>query len=85
MLIDTICERREAEVAGMPYHAIDLYCSALDTHRHDVSSAMDYGTEDDVRNALCAYIDRNGYSPDLKTYIRSRVWLTDDYTHFTSH
>lgn len=51
----------------------------------DIARAMDGGTEEDVKRALCEYIDRNGYNPGIKKYINSRDWLKpytmdDDYT-----
>ena len=51
----------------------------------DIARAMDGGTEEDVKRALCEYIDSNGYNPGIKKYINSRDWLTpstmeDDYT-----
>lgn len=42
---------------------------------HDITRAMDMGTETDVRKALCAYIDEQGYNPAIKDYINSRQWL----------
>lgn len=41
----------------------------------DISRAMDYGTEEDVKKALCDYIDNNEYNPEIKKYIRSKEWM----------
>ena len=40
-----------------------------------ITLAMDYGTEADVRKALCRYIDDNDYNEKIKDYINSRDWL----------
>lgn len=31
--------------------------------------------KEDVRNALCQYIDENEYNPEIKKYINSVNWL----------
>lgn len=40
-----------------------------------ISLAMDYGTEADVKNALCQYIIRNEYNLDICKYIHSVDWI----------
>ena len=42
---------------------------------HAITSAMDYGTGDDVKKALCDYIDDNGYNPEIKGYVSSVNWI----------
>lgn len=42
---------------------------------HGISEAMDYGTEDDVKRALCKYIEDGGYNMELCNYINERSWL----------
>jgi len=42
----------------------------------DITRAMDSGTENDVKQALCNYITDQGYNPDIIDYIQSRTWLT---------
>ena len=42
----------------------------------DISAAMDYGTEENVKTALCDYITRNEYNPEICNFIRSVNWLT---------
>jgi hypothetical protein len=60
--------------------------TAWDTEKNIVTLALrnDYigiytafavGNELDVQDALCDYIDRCGYNPDLKWYIRRMNWL----------
>ena len=55
------------------YHRVMGYGAIGDA----ITAAMDYGTEEDVKRALCDYIDRNDYNPDIKNYINSVAWLTD--------
>ena len=37
--------------------------------------AMDYGTEDDVKKALCRYIIECGYNPEICNFINAAEWL----------
>ena len=83
MIVDLILDRKDNE----EWFGEDLY-SALDFY-HEVSDysglamgafdyivdALDYGTEADVRKALCRYIDENEYNENIKKYINSRDWL----------
>lgn len=41
----------------------------------DITRAMDFGEEADVKRALCDYIDRQEYNPNIKDYINSVNWL----------
>ena len=41
-----------------------------------ILSAMDYGTEQDVKNELCSYVMTQNYNPAICDYINSRNWLT---------
>lgn len=43
-----------------------------------ISRAMDSGTEQDVKDALCAYITNCNYNPEICDYINSRNWLTKE-------
>lgn len=42
---------------------------------HEITAALDYGTEADVKEALCRYIDRGEYASNIKDYINSVNWL----------
>lgn len=44
----------------------------------NIARALDSGAEEDVKKALCDYIDNNDYNPGIKRYINSRDWLTPD-------
>ena len=43
----------------------------------DITRAMDFGTEEDVKNALCRYIEKNEYNPLICDYIRKINWLVE--------
>lgn len=82
MIIDLILDRKyNEETTGYDsydpyefYREVMSYESIFELPR-DISSALDYGTEDDVRNALCKYIDDQQYDPDIKNYVNSKTWL----------
>ena len=82
MIIDLILDRKyNEETTGYDvydphefYREVMSYESIFELPR-DISSALDYGTEDDVRNALCKYIDDQQYNPDIKNYVNSKTWL----------
>ena len=40
-----------------------------------IASAMDGGTEEDVKRELCEYIRNGGYNMELCNYINERSWL----------
>lgn len=82
MIIDLILDRKDHEEATGNdtynpyrfYREVMSYESIFEMDR-DISSALDYGTEDDVRKALCKYVDDNQYDPDIKNYVNSKTWL----------
>ena len=45
-------------------------------YAYRITLAMDYGTEEDVQNELCRYIEENDYNNRICGYIRTRTWLT---------
>ena len=77
MIIDLILDRKCDEEHGGGYSPRDFYwgVTRYGSIGHDITRAMDYGTETDVRNALCDYIDENDYNPNICDYIRARKWL----------
>ncbi len=79
MIIDRILDRKDREHDGEEYIAREFYFDVLGYGQigDDITMAMDYGTEEDVKRALCSYIDKNDYNPDIKKYINSRMWLTN--------
>lgn len=77
MIIDLILDRKD----GVPYDANEFYNrireyeSEWDGMHDEISYAMDYGDDDDVRMALCDYIRRNQYNPEIEDYIDSVEWI----------
>lgn len=74
MIIDLILDRKD----GDPYVDRKFYFDVLGYGEigDDITRAMDYGTERDVKKALCDYIDNNEYNPAIKNYIHSVNWLS---------
>lgn len=82
MIIDLILDRKDNEKATGcdTYDARDFYREVMEYEDifempRDISQAMDYGTENDVKKALCGYIDKNDYNPEIKKYINSKMWI----------
>lgn len=78
MIIDLILDRKD----GCSYQPDRFYSNVLtyasvDGIGADICEAMDYGAEDDVRKALCAYITCNDYNPAICDYINSVSWLEE--------
>lgn len=74
MLIDFILDRKD----GFSYDPEELYdyLVGYDIPAYvEVARALDSGTEEDVKKALCAYIDDEEYNPSIKDYINSVKWL----------
>lgn len=87
MMIDIIVDRVDAEARGdWDYSARQFYYAALDYKQDDISRAMDCGTAEDVKEALCEYIEEEEYNLELCKYINDRVWLEDmDSKHGKGH
>lgn len=82
MIIDLILDRKN----GIEYNAEEFYRDVLEYENifelsHDITLSMDYGNNKEVQNALCKYIDDQNYNPDLKQYICSVDWITDNSEH----
>ena len=79
MIIDLILDRKDNElyIGKDYYNAHDFYCDVLAYGEigHNITKAMDYGTNEDVRQALCKYINDNHYSTDICRYINKKEWL----------
>lgn len=80
MLIDAILDRKDGE----KYDPEDFYRyvrdeeSALGNEDWPVSRALDSGTEENVKDALCAYVKGEGYNEKICDYVRSVDWLPKD-------
>ena len=75
MIIDAILDVKD----GHGYNARDFYeyVSESETFNSDwpISRALDGGTNEDVQRELCAYIDANGYNPEIKLFINKFNWI----------
>ena len=80
MIIDLILDRKDGQQykASSFYYDVMEYAEIWPDDANPITHAMDEGNNDDVRSALCAYIDRQGYKPEIKDYINSVQWLEDD-------
>ena len=82
MLIDAILDRKADRVEGIfdyVHYRFYNYIKDWDNELYDnVVKAMDCGTEADVKKALCDYIDKSDYKPEIKDFINSVDWLTAD-------
>lgn len=80
MIIDVILDRRDGAIDYAPEtHLKAIYDYATDAGMTELATAVDGGTEDDVKAALMRYIKVCGYPSDLLDYIASVRW-TDDAT-----
>lgn len=73
MIVDLILDRKDGE----EYTPEQFYRDVFDYGEigWNITRAMDEGTEQDVKKALCQYIMDNNYSCDIATYIDSVDWL----------
>lgn len=76
MIIDSILERYN----GKPYCAKSFYneMMAYGEIAFDITYAMDYGENADIRKVLCDYIEEGNYNLKIKDFINAADWLTDD-------
>jgi hypothetical protein len=81
MLIDAILDRRDDRNDGIyNYNSKQFYdyINGFGIESYDrVARAMDEGTEKDVKQALCDYIDTE-YPAHIKDFVNSVDWLTSD-------
>ena len=78
MIIDIILDRREGAIDyDAATHLKAIYDYATDARMTDIATAVDGGTEDDVKAALMCYISTCGYPLELLDYIAGVRW-TDD-------
>ncbi len=82
MVIDIILDRRADVNDGQDnwsYSEIkDLYDSAVELGFVELRDILNYGTEEEVKQELCRYIDDQGYRPSIKKFINSVDWLPKD-------
>lgn len=83
MIIDSILDRKDnAEYKGIDkYNAKQFYSECMHYNTifegvaDNITKAMDYGTEEDVKKALCDYVIGNGYNIAICDFINSVNWL----------
>lgn len=79
MIIDLILDRKDEEKINKQdtYNAHNFYFYVLQYGEigNDITRSMDYGTNKDVQQALCTYINTNGYNPGICDYINSKQWI----------
>lgn len=77
MIIDIILDRKDGE----PYDAKKFYLDIMGYSEtwpdlaDPITRAMDGGTNEDVRKALCDYIVSQGYNPFICDYVNSVEWI----------
>jgi len=73
MIIDKILDRKD----GDKYTPHQFYRDVMGYGEigFDIARAMDAGTEDDVKIAVCKYIIENDYNLEICKYIKSVDWL----------
>jgi len=75
MIIDSILNRKD----GKEYVPKDFYNEMMQYgvigNGFKIAEAMDNGTEEDVKYALCRYIEKEGYNLKIFNYINSQNWL----------
>ena len=80
MIIDLILDRKD----GQKYNAREFYCDVAEygdiwpNLAHPITRALDGGTEEDVKRALCDYVIKCGYLPEICAYINSVSWLDEE-------
>jgi len=93
MIIDLILERKggamvdktikapKGMVAMTPIYNARRFYNAVVAYNEmgfTIASALDSGTEQDVKRTLCEYITVNDYNLEICDYINSVEWLQDD-------
>lgn len=78
MIVDIILDRKDGFKFGKE-QLKDMYDESMMFGFDYLSRALDYGTEEDVKKALCRYIDEQDYNPNIKEYINSVNWLKGIY------
>lgn len=80
MVIDLILDRKDGEPYDPKhfYNECMEYSAIFDGMFDAITAAMDYGTEKDMKEALCEYIGKNGYNPEIMDYINSVNWIESE-------
>lgn len=80
MIVDLILDRKDSEEYSPEkfYRDVMRYNSSFEGIADEITRAMDFGTEEDVKRALCKYIEDNEYSKSICDYINSVKWLNGE-------
>lgn len=79
MIIDEILNRKD----GYGYNAkvFYCYCNGNGEHGNNIARALDAGTNTDVQNAICEYLQECyglDATEDIREYINGCNWLEDE-------
>lgn len=74
MIIDRILDRKDGDTYDP--RSFYAYCNGYGGAGDEIAHAMDELDEEDVKQAICAYIIRNEYNEDICEYVRSVDWIT---------
>jgi hypothetical protein len=82
MIIDKICDAMDGDYNPRDFYNYVNENEALSNDisiggRWPISTAMDSGTNADVKRELCNYIDANLYNADIKKFINKFTWVED--------
>ena len=72
MIIDLILDRKD----GKQYRAKDFYGSVMGYGEigYPIATALDSGTNEDIKDRLCDYIIKQDYNTSICEYIKSVKW-----------
>lgn len=73
MIIDLILNRKDEALYSPEQFYKDVF--NYGEIGWDITRALDAGTENQVKQALCQYIDNQGYSEHIKDFVNSVNWL----------
>ena len=74
MIIDLILDRKD----GQKYSPKKFYNEVMQysgLYGEEIAAALDGGSNNDIKNALCRYVVDNEYNEDICEYIQSVKWL----------
>ena len=75
MIIDEILDAKDGRYNARDFYEYVSESEAFFNSEWPISRAMDGGTNADVQRELCAYIDANGYNPEIKTFVNGFTWV----------
>ena len=77
MIIDKICDAMDGDYNPRDFYNYVSESESIFNSDWSISRSLDCGTNQDVQNALCKYIDVNGYNPEIKKFINKFTWVDD--------